>query len=324
MNKSEFVIEEWNKDLSTEWDRALPSMAQGTFIHSRRFLSYHGERLIDRSVIIRGSGGDIRAIFPAALSNNDPTIVISHPGTTHAGLLHSDKMRADDAILVWSEVLNHYKSLGVRQLHVKSVPQHLHRVQSGFEQWLLWKNGGVVHRVDLWNVIDLLLPIRISNGTKDNIRKASKGNIRLVRGTPVHLGMFFDLLVENLRERHNVRPTHELAEIEMIWSMFSQEIILHLAFSSEGDLLAGVLLFLFSGHAVHAQYIASSDEGRKNGALAMLLKVIIEESSVEGYRYFSFGASTDDKGYRLNSGLFNFKAGFGPATVPAQHVLLDL
>jgi hypothetical protein len=52
------------------WDELVARSWNGTFLHERRFISYHGERFKDVSLIIEDERGRILGVFPAAL---DPT-----------------------------------------------------------------------------------------------------------------------------------------------------------------------------------------------------------------------------------------------------------
>ena len=74
------------------WDALVASAVNATFLHTRRFLSYHGERFADRSSIVCDSDGRIVGVFPAALDPADPGVVVSHPGITYGGLVHDGSL----------------------------------------------------------------------------------------------------------------------------------------------------------------------------------------------------------------------------------------
>ncbi len=59
-----------------------------TFLHTRRFLAYHQDRFKDVSLLLANDKG-IVGLFPAALDPAEARTVVSHPGITYGGLLHS-------------------------------------------------------------------------------------------------------------------------------------------------------------------------------------------------------------------------------------------
>ena len=65
---------------------------------------------------------------------------------------------------------------------------------------------------------------------------------------------------------------------------------------------------------MHAQYIATSDDGRSVGALDGLFSYLITEVFAEK-AYFDFGVSTEQGGRYLNEGLAFQKEGFGARAV---------
>ena len=97
-------------------------------------------------------------------------------------------------------------------------------------------------------------------------------------------------------------------ELILLQSRFPDSIKLYEA-NLDGFVVAGVLIYDF-GDVVHTQYMASSERGRKAGALDFLLSHLI--NNVYSKRnYFNFGISTEKMGLFLNEGLISQKEGFG-------------
>ena len=65
---------------------------------------------------------------------------------------------------------------------------------------------------------------------------------------------------------------------------------------------------------VHAQYIASSPEGKEFGAVDALYIWLIDERYADK-RYLDFGVSTEQGGRVLNEGLVRQKEAFGARAV---------
>src|SRR3954468_17973344 len=79
------------------WDAFVATTPTGNFLHTRKFLGYHGTRYEDRSLVFRDARDAICGVMPAALSPGDPTTVVSHPGATYGGLLLTDRHQGLDA-----------------------------------------------------------------------------------------------------------------------------------------------------------------------------------------------------------------------------------
>jgi hypothetical protein len=105
---------------------------------------------------------------------------------------------------------------------------------------------------------------------------------------------------------------HTLAEMEQLKEKFPNEIRLFVA-RKEDEILAGTLIYETT-QVAHAQYIASSPQGRTIGALDGLFEHLISQV-FNTKRYFDFGISTEQGGRYLNEGLIFQKEGFGARTV---------
>jgi hypothetical protein len=109
--------------------------------------------------------------------------------------------------------------------------------------------------------------------------------------------------------------------MKLLHSRFPDSIRLFCTFKEE-RLLAGGLVYDF-GRVAHLQYVANSDEGRKVGALDLIIGHLIE-NVFSSRRYFSFGNSNEQDGHYLNEGLIFQKEGFGARGVAQDFYELDL
>ena len=69
------------------------------------------------------------------------------------------------------------------------------------------------------------------------------------------------------------------------------------------------------GAVWHTQYMAASSEGRKLGALDLIVGGLIEEAREAGAQWLSFGTSTTDGGRTLNEGLLWQKESYGGRSI---------
>jgi hypothetical protein len=289
------------------WDDFCAGALQSTLIHTRRFLSYHGNRFTDRSLIIEDNDKCV-GLFPAALNPGDATCVVSHPGITYGGVLHQGSLRGERMVAAIAEICRHYRARGQEKLTYKAVPSFYHRAPAQDDLYALSRLGAVRRRCDLSCTIDLQHRLSVSERRRRGLKKARKAGVEVVEGNQ-HLPALWDVLTENLARKHGVNPVHSLEEIMLLVSRFPDHIRCVCA-RLDGRVIAGVLLFI-TPTAHHAQYIASSDKGYEVSALDLLSEYSIGTAFDQGKRWFDFGISTEDLGEVLNGGLYRFKSEFG-------------
>lgn len=300
------------------WDDLAGRSACGTFLHTRRFLSYHGPRFEDLSVLCEDGKGRMIGVFPAARKPDDPACVVSHPGATYGGLVHEQGLAADDVEEMVAGILGHYRSTGFQRLEYKSVPPHLHSTFLQTDVHALWKNGAELVRRDLWNVLSLggHRPAYSSHHQRAIGRALKNGVVIRVDDSDAGYRTFHEILMTRLEDRYGVSPVHTPEEMLMLKDRFPRDIALWLAQDGDGArVLAGCWVFRYASQAWHTQYIASTQEGRDACATHLMFDGLIQEAVKNRVGFLSFGCSTEDGGRRLNKGLFDFKTGFGAGAV---------
>lgn len=301
------TVRPYRDDESDLWDSFCQDALQATFLHTRRFISYHGDQFSDQSLVIEDQGKWV-GLFPAALDPDDPSCVISHPGITYGGVLHQGKLRGERMIQALSVICRYYRSQGYIELLYKAVPSFYHRVPAQDDLYAFFRLGATRYRCDLSCTIDLNHSIDVSERRRRSLKKAIKAGLEIVEGME-NLSALWVTLTENLERKHGAKPVHKLQEISALANKFPDQIRCVCAYAS-GEIVAGVLLFItYTSH--HAQYIASSLHGYKVSALDLVFHHCIEKAMAEGKRWFDFGTSNESQGMVLNNGLYNFKSEFG-------------
>jgi hypothetical protein len=290
-----------------EWDRFCAVTLQGTLLHTRKFLSYHGDRFADRSVMLTEEGRLI-GLLPAALHPSDPSCVMSHPGATYGGIVHTGYLRGGRMLEALSAILRHYEALGAKTLVYKSVPVFYHRSPAQDDIHAIFRAGGRRTRCDLSSTICLAARLPVSERRRRSLRKAMQANTEVVDGIG-RLTEFWGILSENLARKHGARPAHTVQEIEFLTRLFPDEIKLVIGLI-DGRIEAGTLLFR-TPTCDHAQYIAASQRGNEVCALDAVFEHCIAAARGAGTIWFDFGISTEDAGRFLNEGLYGFKSEFG-------------
>lgn len=312
----------YSDELESEWDDFVRKDAwNGTFLHTRRFLSYHGGRFQDVSLLVNNAEGETVAVFPAATDPASPDTVVSHPGATFGGLVAGKKCRGEHSISALSEVAAHYRSMGYKHLRYKVTPLIYHRAPLQDDLYALFRLGFRRVRCDISATIIVEKRRSLSKGRKYEISKARKHQIAIAEGVD-QLEAIYGLIETNLLQAHRAKPVHDLAELLMLHSRFPENV----RFASarlDAQVVAGLVMFNF-WNVAHTQYIASDERGRETGALDFLIEYAIDAAFANGYRYFDFGISNEQNGLVLNEGLYRYKRTFGAGSVVHEFYELDL
>jgi len=193
------------------WDEFCNGSIQATLLHTRRFLSYHGERFADCSLIVEDEGKWV-GLFPAALSPADEACVISHPGITYGGVLHQGGLRGERMVTALGEIGRHYCTQGSTRLMYKAVPTFYHTAPAQDDLYALFRLGALRTRCDLSSTIDLKRRLSVSDRRRRSLKKAIKAGVEIVEGKQ-YLPALWEVLANNLASKHGAKPVHLLAEI---------------------------------------------------------------------------------------------------------------
>lgn len=314
------LVEPFDSGASQEWDEFVDALPHTTFLHTRRFLSYHGDRFLDRSILLRDNEETLLGVLPAAVDPDDESSVVSHPGATFGGLLVREGVGVTQVQELFQKMREHLCGLGYRTLIYKPTPAIYHQHPTSTDTYCLFRLGARRMRCGLSATIDLQSRGPVRKRRERDLR-ARASNARIEHGNR-WLQDLWPLLTENRKERHGVTPTHSKDEIVELSERFPREIACSVALV-EDELQAGAVLFK-SPRVAHLQYMANSERGRESHALDVLVEHLIKEASAAGLRFFDFGISTEGDGTILNEGLHLYKTSFGAGTTVYETYELPL
>jgi hypothetical protein len=314
------LVERYSPDDADAWDALVEQAPMGTFLHSRLFLSYHGDRFADASLTLRDDRGRLLGVLPAAVDPSDDSRVVSHPGATFGGIVHAGRLLGGRMHEALEESVRHYGGEGLRTLRYKPVPSVYHRAPSADDLYALSRVGAARIGCDLSCAIELANRRAPDTRRRRALKKAHQASVAIDRG-PELLSELWPVLEENLEKRHGVSPVHTQAELTEVMDRFPDEISVVVG-RLDGTVAAGVVLFRY-GDVSHAQYIASSEAGFEVNALDAVFEDCIQAAAEANLRAFDFGISNNrDADRTLNTGLYDFKAGFGGGGV--AHEIYDV
>lgn len=289
------------------WDDFIEDCPMSTFLHSRRFLSYHGDRYKDYSLLFFDKDV-LQGVLPAAASYGEA--VESHPGATFGGMVHKGELTGDKMTEAIECAASYYKKEGFSSFIYKPPSSCYRRRPCDDDMYALCAAGASLTDCKLSSVINLSDRGGVSYARRKGRKKAEKA------GLTMHCGMdcireIWSLVESNLSLRHDAKPVHTLSEIEMLSEMFPDNIKFHVG-RLGGEIVCCGVMFL-SPTVWHAQYVHANEEGRRICALDLFYEHLIAQARLEKMRYFSFGVSNRPgaEGGGLNTGLYGAKKQFG-------------
>lgn len=304
----------YNEQLKDDWDCIVTNSKNGTFLHSRDYIGYHGDRFSDQSVLFYYNSRAI-AVFP---SSSHELSVVSHGGLTYGGLVYGKEVSATVVLCMFECLANFYREAGYHKIFYKAVPKAFHSYPAEEDLYCLYRVGAKLYRRDLSSVIDIGNRPKLSDSRKSCARKALKAGAQFLEISDF---TGFHLLLASALKKFNTSPVHSIDDLVLLKSRFPSNIRLF-GILLYDDLLAATLVFDI-GDIVHTQYMASSTKGRALCALDFLLANLIEDT-FSNKKYFSFGISTEKDGMILNEGLLRVKESYGGRGITHDHYEWDL
>ena len=300
-------ILDYDAGQKTHWDTFVTQSKNGTFLFYRDYLEYHADRFTDSSLLFYNDNETLVAVMPAAVQGST---LSSHGGLTFGGIISDARMKTPMMLEIFDALKTHAKDKGIERVTYKAIPHIYHQLPAEEDLYALYRHNARLVRRDISSAIDVKQKLPFSKGRKYEIKQAQKHGLEVRQSGDFQT--FMPIEEQVLREKHDLKPVHTAAELELLAGRFPENIKLFAAYRKD-EMLAGVIIYE-SGNVAHAQYIAANDEGKQTGALDLILYFLINDYYA-AKKYFDFGISTEDDGRELNAGLIANKEGFGARAV---------
>jgi hypothetical protein len=299
-------IKKFSTDESKAWNEFVKDSRNGSFLFDRQYMEYHANRFIDHSLLFYNDD-ELLSVLPA--SEKDGTLT-SHGGLTFGGLLLHKRTSAAFVISAMDALINYLRKNELHTLIYKCIPYIYHRMPSQEDLYAITRVGGSLTRRDLSSAIDFSNRPSYTKGTKYNLSKARKNNLRVEKSNDFKA--FMDIEASILQSKFGIQPTHTAQEMELLAERFPGHIKLFLVFK-EQTCVGGTIIYE-TDNVAHTQYIGITDEGKEMGALDTVIDYLLQRYSTT-HKYFSFGISTVEQGKVLNEGLLRNKESFGARAI---------
>jgi hypothetical protein len=297
------------------WNAFIGASKNGTFLFHRGYMEYHSDRFDDGSLMFFDDQ-TLVAVMPASVCGSE---IVSHAGLTYGGVVSGRRMRTATMLEVFDASIAHLRSEGFRKLTYKRLPYIYHDIPSDEDLYALFRHNASLIRCDVAAAVLMGDRVAYTKGRKWAVAKSRKAALTVGRSDDFEA--FMKMESEHLQSKYGTQPVHTAAEMRLLASRFPENIRLFTA-NAEDRLIAGILVYE-SKNVAHAQYIATTEEGKEVCALDAIIDLLLSGEYVSK-RYFDFGISTEQSGRHLNAGLAENKESYGARAVSYDFYELNL
>ena len=301
-----YIVRRYISEDYAIWNDFISSAKNATFLFHRDFMEYHINRFEDFSLMVF-QDDKLVSVIPA---NKLDSMVYSHQGLTYGGFVFDSKIKLGEVIAITKAVLEflHDNKIGTFQL--KLIPAIYNTFFSEEIEYALFLANAKLIRRDCLSVIDMTKDFVFSKDRKQSIRRGEKNN--LVIKEELNFELFWNqILIPNLKTKHNSKPVHSAAEIISLQQKFPEN-IRHFNVYHENKIVAGTTVFM-TDVVAHPQYISGNEQKNELGSLDYLYNYLITEVFVDK-KFFDFGPSHEENGKKINEGILFWKESFGTKT----------
>ena len=297
----------YNPKLKKDWDNFVKESKNYHFMFYRDYMEYHSDRFEDYSLMFFYKG-KLAGLLPANKKNK---ILYSHGGLTFGGLISNSKMTTPLMLEIFKELISFLKKNEFKELLYKAIPYIYHLMPAEEDRYALFVNNAELYKREISSTIYLDKLSPFPERRKSGIRKAKKSGFNVEESKDFKT--YMDIVSNLLKEKYGSKPVHSYEEIRYLAEKFPDNIKLFVANDKNRTMQAGIIIYE-NPEIAHTQYIASTEEGRKAGAVDLILDYLINEY-YKDKKYFDFGTSNINEGKNINEGLISFKESFGASGV---------
>lgn len=313
-----YTINFYNEEDEFKWDDfVLYKSMNGTFLQTRKFISYHQKgKFNDCSLCIRKGNDLVATVLACEVIEAGKRTFFSHKGTTFGGICITKSAYTASAVSdIMDTMLQFVKEQGFEKMYLKMVPDIYQRNNANLLDYFLYKNEfqcfdelNYYFNLDRYKV-DVTAPFTYSK--RRDYRYSLKNELEFRRlDSKEEIAAYYDVLKMNFNKL-GLHAVHSLTDLyDLKFNRFNELIEFYGVFK-EKKIIAGAMLFYFGNDIVHTQYLSSNEQYLKLFSMDFLICNLIQIAVNKGMRLFTLGISTENQGRHLNLGLSRFKEQFG-------------
>lgn len=314
----ELKVKEYQTSDKEKWDAfVMEHSINGTFLQTKNFLDYHGDRFQDASIILYKGDNTIVAVIPACtMSEGGRKIFSAHSGSTFGGIVIAENFYNIAHVEAIMDTLEDYvRRQQYCEVRLKCTSEIFSKQNNNLLYYFLFQRGYTSYD-ELSCYIDFAcyqedIAANFTASRRRDYKYAVKNNLTFRKlASREEIGCFYQILCDNLK-KFDAKPVHSFEEMMELKEERLKETVEFYGVYNKEQMIAASMIFLFGRQVFHTQYLAADQECLKLFPMNYLDAELIRTARESGFRYFSFGTSTQEHGTILNKHLAEFKEGFG-------------
>jgi predicted N-acyltransferase len=320
-----FSVQPYEEAHRNEWDQFVFSSNNGTLMHMRGFLAYHGDEFADyeRSVMVYKKN-KLVAVCPLYIKEEPVKFGLFHivsiknayspVGASFGGIVIPRQLSINDANEIVTCFIDYLRSQGVQRCLIVPTPKAYENVLNDYVEYFMLQKGFMLTNMELTSCSRVdQYPDALSHAAKKALRKGL-GNGVIAQETD-DIETFHRILCEN-RQKFDASPAHTVEDVQYLKETYPDRVKICLV--SHGNTnIASALLFLNSPKTLSVHYWAHLEEHQALRPINVLVDKVFEIASDCGATYVDFGIQTT--GCFINQGGSRMKESFGGQGVFRNH-----
>lgn len=289
------------------WVRLLLESDGVTIFHHPDFLSYHKNKFKEYHIGIF-KGEELIGILPLAIIiENNKRILKSPYGASYGGFIFKKVINYISCKEIIELFIDFCKDNSFNEIIITPSLNIYYKNYNEIFLFTMLENGFKNFNSDVTNIIVL---------NNDNLKKFNSRAKRAFNKTiKLELNINYDTNIEDFWElmvktflKHGANPTHSLNELIYLKKIFSSEIKFPVVYLNEKP-IAGICEFKINSTTIMSFYICQDDNYKDLNTQTYLIKHLLDNAYMQGYKYYDFGTSSVNMNVRKN--IISFKEGLG-------------
>lgn len=299
-------IIKYNKEYNQLWDNfVLNESLNGTIYHTRLFLSYHGDKFIDSSILFK-LNEELVCVVPCCINGDK---YFSHKGATYGGpVLTSKKLSVSKVEKIIDEIFNYYNN----NFECRLANDIYFSKEINLLYYLIGRKLNIKLELS-WYIDtreDFMLKITNKRNKKYLEKMKNDKKYKFISTNNIQdYYNYYDILNKNLYLNHSTRPTHSIEEFILLKELLSdnQELFI-IKDNSINIIVGGVFVIKVTPHCWYTFYISRNIDINGSGiSIIYLMSEISKIANKNNVKYLDYGISTENGGEIINNGLSEFK-----------------
>ncbi len=285
----------------------------GTIFHRQQFLDYHPQDRFDNHHLMLYDGTRLAAVMPALIKDEHGNkTVISYGGASYGGLVIAKGLGIAEINRMAEAATEYWSRQEVKRILITQPPLIYMQQPNQYIDFSLAQLGYSCLKREITAVI----PLEFSDEesiissfrpeTRTALRKSYRSGITARASEDID--EFYRVLEKNLGSRHEVKPTHTLAELKRLKKLLPKSILQFTSYLGKTP-VAGMTVFVCNSKVILAFYISHDQNYQEHRPVNSVCHQVIKWGWGNGFKYLDLGTITINM--QPNWDLGRFKEGFG-------------